>query len=434
MATPGTWQIFSLGGMQYQLLLPNGYTANQTYPVLLFLHGGGEENLLPNMIDPWFNTAAFRTNYPAIVIAPQLQNSSLYNNWGGYGVGNDDNQNEALAILRQVMSQYSSDPSRVYVTGLSLGGYATWDLMIKYNAYTGVLGQIFAGGVVLSGDEANPAYSIQLSIAGGVPTPDVISELKNVPVWAIEGGFNRGTWNQALFAALPGSTTFHWTLDPTLSHDTWDKWYSLPTGAPVYDWLFSQSARGPGGLSNIAVIDNTTSVPVAPVAHPYTGPVQSLWNEYIAITNDSLNVAVGSSGWFIHTGSGTDAIRASSGTNVLDGGSGSNFLTGGSGTDTFFVDDRSASADIWSTIANFHTGDAATIWGITQADFSIAWQDGQGAAGFTGLTMHASAPGKATASVSLAGYSQADLSNGRLSVSFGTDAASGSAYMYIHAN
>jgi Ca2+-binding RTX toxin-like protein len=320
------------------------------------------------------------------------------------------------------------------VTGLSLGGYATWDLMIKYNAYTGVLGQIFAGGVVLSGDEANPAYSIQLGIAGGVPTPDVISELKNVPVWAIEGGFNRGTWNQALFAELPGSTTFHWTLDPTLGHDTWDKWYSLPTGAPVYDWLFSQSASGPGGLSNIAVTDNTAGVPVAPVAHPYAGPVQGLRNEYIAITNDSLNVAVGSSGWFIHTGTGTDAIRASSGTNVLDGGSGSNFLTGGTGTDTFFVDDRSASADIWSTIANFHTGDAATIWGITQADFSIAWQDGQGAAGFTGLTMHATAPGKATASVSLAGYSQADLSNGRLSVSFGTDAASGSAYMYIHAN
>jgi hypothetical protein len=81
--------------------------------------------------------------------------------------------------------------------------------------------------------------------------------------------------------------------------------------------------------------------------------------------------------------------------------------------------------DIWSTVNGFHKGDAATIWGVTPQDFNLSWVDGQGATGFTGLTLHATASGQPTASLTFAGY---------LSVSFGTDPASGSAYMYVHGN
>ena len=160
--------------------------------------------------------------------------------------------------------------------------------------------------------------------------------------------------------------------------------------------------------------------------------MSGLQREYIDISTDSLNIGVSTPNWFIHSGSGDDAIAVSSGTNVVDGGTGSNFLTGGSGTDTFFVDDRGSTADIWSTVDNFHAGDAATIWDVTPQDFDLTWVDGQGAVGYTGLTLHATARGEPTASLTLVGYGQADLSNGRLSVSFGT--VSGSAYMYIHAN
>ena len=184
----------------------------------------------------------------------------------------------------------------------------------------------------------------------------------------------------------------------------------------------------------LGAFDTTTSKAVVAVGEAYTGPVAGLEHQYINITSDGLNIAASSPNWFIHSGSGEDAIAASSGTNVLDGGIGSSFLIGGSGTDTFFVDNRGATADIWSTVVGFHAGDAATIWGVTPQDFGLAWVDGQGAAGFTGLTLHASAPGRSTASLTLVGYSQADLSNGRLSVQFGTDQASGSAFMFMHAN
>ena len=118
----------------------------------------------------------------------------------------------------------------------------------------------------------------------------------------------------------------------------------------------------------------------------------------------------------------------------MDGGTGSNFLVGAGGTDTFFVDDRGPSSDIWSTVSNFHAGDAATVWGVTSDASGLIWEDNQGAAGYTGLTLHALAPGRPIASLTLAGYSSADLSNGRLSVSFGTDPASASTYMYVHVN
>ncbi len=211
----------------------------------------------------------------------------------------------------------------------------------------------------------------------------------------------------------------------------WDHLHPTETGHQVTADAAEQQISG---MPVLAVEDTTTGQPVTASGQPYTGPVSGLQQQYINVTTDNLNITATTPNWFIHSGSGEDAIAASSGTNVLDGSTGSNFLTGGSGADTFFVDDRGPASDIWSTANNFHAGDAATIWGVTPQDFGIAFADGQGAAGFTGLTVHATAAGKPTASLTLTGYSQADMANGRISVSFGTDPASGSAFMFIHGN
>jgi plastocyanin len=193
-------------------------------------------------------------------------------------------------------------------------------------------------------------------------------------------------------------------------------------------------------IRNFAITDTTTGVATTSAGTAYSGPVVGLQNEYITVTTDSLAITAITPNTFIHTGSGDDAIDVShvSGTNVLDGSTGSNFLVGGAGFDTFFVDDRSPSSAIWSTVSNFHSGDAATIFGITQSDFSLQWVDGQGANGYTGLTLHVTAAGVPTASLTLAGFTTADLTDGRLSVSFGSTAAfdgvAGSTYMNVHAN
>lgn len=180
------------------------------------------------------------------------------------------------------------------------------------------------------------------------------------------------------------------------------------------------------------ISDGSTGQAVASVLlQPYTGPVPGVTQQVVSITAESLNIAATAPNLFIRTGSGTDAIQASSGTNVLDGGTGSNFLTLGKVNDTVFVDARGASADTWSTVVNFHSGDAVTLWGVS-ASTSVQWADNQGATGATGLTLHAGAAGGPTASLTLAGSTSADLASGKVATSFGHDAASGSDYLYVH--
>jgi serralysin len=188
----------------------------------------------------------------------------------------------------------------------------------------------------------------------------------------------------------------------------------------------------PAGASNFLVVDTTTGLSSTAAGEVYSGPVAGLQHQYINISPNNLNITATVPNSFIHSGAGFDAIDVSkvSGNNVLDGGTNSNFLVGGAGNDVFFVDDRVATSDIWSTVVNFHTGDAATIFGVTSSGFALNYADGEGAAGFTGLTLHAIAPGKPIASITLTGYSTADLANGRLGVSFGTE-PNGDNYMYI---
>ncbi len=195
-----------------------------------------------------------------------------------------------------------------------------------------------------------------------------------------------------------------------------------------------EAAFNPTGIlriERIAGFDTTTNTALGIVGHAYTGPVLGITSEFVTVTPDSLNIAVVSPNWFIHTGGGDDAISVASGTNVLDGGTGSNFLSGGTGQDTFFVDHRGTVADTWSTIANFQTGDAATIWGVRPSDFTFTYLTGHGAVGYTGLTLHASAAGQPTASLTFVGFDSLDLINGRLVVTSGIEAVSGNTYTHF---
>ena len=177
----------------------------------------------------------------------------------------------------------------------------------------------------------------------------------------------------------------------------------------------------PQPAASFAVRDVTTGQTSSATGNPYSGSVAGLQTEFVNISPHNLNVVALSPSTFIHTGAGNDAVQVAGGRNVVDGGTGSNFLSAGGGTDTFFVDDRNAPSDIWSTVTGARSGDDVTVFGVTPKDFALNWADNQGAAGYTGLTLHALAAGKPTASFTLAGFSTADLSNGRVAVSYGAN-------------
>jgi Ca2+-binding RTX toxin-like protein len=186
---------------------------------------------------------------------------------------------------------------------------------------------------------------------------------------------------------------------------------------------------------NFLVADQSNGQSATFPGEPYSGPVPGLTQEIILVDSDNLNVTANVPNIFIKTGSGTDAINVSlfGGNNVLDGSTGSNFLTGGSGADTFYLDDRSLIADVFSTVVGFHSGDNASVFGVNASDFMLNELNGQGAAGYSGLDFAFTAAGHAKANIVLAGFSTADLSNGRLTVTYGTT-SDGTQYMNVHAN
>jgi hypothetical protein len=193
-------------------------------------------------------------------------------------------------------------------------------------------------------------------------------------------------------------------------------------------------------VANFGVLNTTTGIPSLSAGSPYSGPVAGLQTQYVNITTDSLNITANTPNVFIKTGSGTDALNVAgaNGNNVLDGGGGSNFLTGGSGNDQFYVDIRDVTGPVFSTVANFHSGDDLTIWGVSLSDFNVDLFDNAGAPGFTGLAFAFSKTGQPTANAVIAGYSINDLTNGRLSQVLGTTqdlpGLPGSAFLTIHAN
>jgi hypothetical protein len=195
----------------------------------------------------------------------------------------------------------------------------------------------------------------------------------------------------------------------------------------------------PAAPMNFAVLDTTTNTPMNDNGSAYTGPVSGLNWQYMNLSPSNLNVVANVPNAFIHSGAGEDALNVSvaSGNNVLDGSTGSNFLVGGAGQDTFFLDDRGPAAALWDTLVNFHSGDSATVWGLTANDFQVQTADGQGAGGFAGLTFHFTGGNQPTASLTLTGYNSGSLSNGQLSMSYGRTGdlpgLPGSDYLSIHA-
>lgn len=172
----------------------------------------------------------------------------------------------------------------------------------------------------------------------------------------------------------------------------------------------------------------------------YSGPVAGLEHQYIWGSAHKVAIGASTNNVFLHGGSGDDAISVVGGTNVLDGGAGSNFLVGatGSSVDTFFVDGRGGGVT-WSTIVNFHAGDAATIFGFNPGVSTQPFTALDGIGGYQGLTIHSELGGAGTgvnASMTFAGIDQAtaDAHFTITSGALGAGTANSTGYLYIQYN
>ena len=126
-------------------------------------------------------------------------------------------------LLEETMKEFPIDPQRVYVTGLSMGGFGTWDIIQRYP-------DLFAAA---------------LPICGGGDTAQA-ERLKNMPIWAFHGSIDKVVIperSRNMIAAIKkaGGQPIY-TEYPGVGHVSWTQTYS---NHAVMDWLFAQEKKAP---------------------------------------------------------------------------------------------------------------------------------------------------------------------------------------------
>jgi predicted peptidase len=213
--------------LPYRLLKPEN-SETKKFPLVIFLHGAGERGI-DNEVHIKHITAVFghpdnRRKYPCYVLAAQCPQDMM---WAGHDrEGNRlvmrANPTKPMALLIQLIekieNEFPIDPTRIYVTGLSMGGFGAFDLLARFP-------QRFAAAAPICG--------------GG--DPETVSSFKHVPIWAFHGALDRvvsARQSRVMVTALheagaaPGYTEY-----PDVGHDSWTFAYADPYLLP---WLFSK--------------------------------------------------------------------------------------------------------------------------------------------------------------------------------------------------
>ncbi|MBU3189382.1 prolyl oligopeptidase family serine peptidase [Clostridium bowmanii] len=197
--------------LEYLLYLPEDYSkeTDKKWPLVLFLHGSGERGENVEMVAKHgIPKLAEEKKFPFIALSPQCPTNS---NW-------EMQKDAVLALLHEAFESLSIDKDRVYLTGLSLGGYGTWSLSQQYP-------ELFAAIVPICG--------------GGLPIN--VSRIKDIPVWAFHGAKDDivpiDETERMVQALQKINGNVKYTIYSEATHDCWSQAYNEPE---LYKWLLAQ--------------------------------------------------------------------------------------------------------------------------------------------------------------------------------------------------
>ncbi len=212
--------------LKYRLLIPADTSTPK--PLIVFLHGAGERGndnkKQLTYIDTIFASDWFQAKYPSFILAPQCPTGQKWVNvdWSKPYMKQPDEPSQSMfaliQLLRQIVSKYPIDTTRIYVIGLSMGGFGTWDLLYRMNHF-------FAAGV---------------PICGGADTA-IAKSIAHIPVWVFHGARDNVvpvTLSRNMVKTLKkyGANPIY-TEYPDVKHGAWFK--ALPN-RKLYQWLFNQ--------------------------------------------------------------------------------------------------------------------------------------------------------------------------------------------------
>ena len=198
---------------EYLLHLPGDYDPEsaQTYPFILFLHGAGERgddldsvklHGPPKFLDQ-------EKDFPFIVVSPQCPAGEW---WESYKLN---------TLMEELAEKYRIDRHRIYMTGLSMGGFGTWDFASRYPHWFAAIAPICGGG-----DERR------------------VRRLKDLPVWTFHGmkdqvvPVERTLELVRALEQVEGDIIF--TVYPEADHDSWSETYDNPA---LWDWFLEHKRQ-----------------------------------------------------------------------------------------------------------------------------------------------------------------------------------------------
>jgi predicted peptidase len=223
---------------KYQVFLPEDWNPKKKWPIILFLHGYGErgsDGLLQTDIGLPHAIRLNRVRFPAIVVVPQCRMDHWWTQ--------PEMEEMALAALAAATKDFKADPKRTYLTGLSMGGYASWDLASRYPGKFAAVVPI-CGGIILP-----PSVLKDFPDLAKVAYPDdpktyaeVAKKIAKTPVWIFHGGADDTVPvenSRKLYEALKAAGgDVKYTEYPGVGHNSWDKAYTEPE---FMSWLLSKT-------------------------------------------------------------------------------------------------------------------------------------------------------------------------------------------------
>lgn len=222
--------------VRYVVYVPRDWSPAQVWPVVLFLHGAGErgdDGQRPTVVGLG---GAIRWNperFPAIVVFPQAPANTR---WLGAEA------RFAMRTLEQAVNDFNGDPRRIYLTGLSMGGYGVWHLALENPDRFAAIVPV-CGGIVKP-DTAQSVRQSPLTEAAADPYAFAAERLRHVPVWIVHGADDdiipvsesRRMHEELQRRGAPVRSTEY----PGVGHGSWDLAYGEPD---LWTWLFAQRRR-----------------------------------------------------------------------------------------------------------------------------------------------------------------------------------------------
>lgn len=221
--------------LKYRILEPASVSSDQKVPLVLFLHGAGERGddnirqLIHGAAD--FADSDRRKAFPAYVVFPQCPSESQWVElpWSeATGKGTFKNKPSepmrlTLELVGSLVKEHNIDTNRIYVTGLSMGGYGTW----------------FAAAF------KNDLFAAAAPVCGG-GDPEWANKYSGIPIWAFHGGKDSvvpPSRSREMIVALIEAghhPEIRYTEYPNANHNSWSATYSRDD---FYTWLFRQRRK-----------------------------------------------------------------------------------------------------------------------------------------------------------------------------------------------